>query len=183
MRSYRQAQIALALSTATEQERSWQGKVPEANDERHIPWLPFPIPEFVALTALAAAEADGPRFLEIGCGIGTKMLLAQAIFQLDVTGFDRVPEFVEQACGNGLNAVRADAATWDGYGEFDIVWFNRPLREAAEEAALETRVWEFTAPGTVVMCANLEARPPSSWYLIEDDWEARRGVWQKLPVS
>lgn len=181
--SERSAQVARVLKSTTELERVWLKKVPEADDERHIPWVPFPIPEFITLCAAAVTEAEGDNFLEIGCGIGTKMLLASTIFGLEAFGFDRNPAYVEQAQRLGLRVSEADARTWKGYGDYDILWFNRPYRDPAEQAALEARVWAEVRPGAVVMCANLEHRPPSSWYLIEDDWEARRGVWQKLPLA
>jgi trans-aconitate methyltransferase len=175
--------IAQVLKSVTGLERAWQGNIPSANDDQHIPWLPFPIPEFVSLCTAAVTEAEGLTFLEVGCGIGTKMLIAETIFGLDVFGIERVPEYVAQAQRIGLRVSEADAGEWKGYGNYDILWLNRPFRQPDTEAALETRIWAEAKPGAVVICANLEDRPPSSWYLIEDDWETRRGVWQKLPLS
>lgn len=180
--SKRSDQIAGTIRTVDKLEREWMGKVPAAGDATHTPWMPFPRHEFVAMLADAVADADGgDRFLEIGCGPGTKMMLADSIFDLNVQGVERVPEYVAQARQMGLLVHEADAADWKGYGEYDIVWFNRPFRDREAQAALEALVWDELRTGAVVMCANLEGKPPSSWYPIDDDWEVRRGIWQKLP--
>lgn len=152
-------------------------------DDRHCaPWMPFPVFDFIALTAEALPESPGDRFLEIGCGIGTRMLLAQEIYGLDVSGVERVPEYAEQARALGLTVSVEDALAHKGYGGHDILWFNRPFRDQMLQRALEQRVWEQMAPGAVAMCANLESPPPSGWPLILDDWEIRRGIWRKPPV-
>lgn len=177
----RPEQIRQAMLTAAELDRKWMGKAPQ--DSRYTPWMPFPAAEFVTMLAEAITEADGGTFLEIGCGIGTRMLMADVIFGLDVQGIERVPEYVEQARQLGLQVKEADAAGWDGYGNYDILWFNRPFRDRALEYQLERQVWEDMKPGAVVMCANLEAPPPSSRFaIVVDDWEARRGVWMKPPA-
>jgi trans-aconitate methyltransferase len=175
--------IARVMQITAEKDRQWMGKVPGAGDARHTPWMPFPIPEFITLLAQAVAEAPGEQFLEIGCGIGTRMMLAREIFGLDVTGIERVPEYVAECRRLALDAEEADAGHYNGYGKFDIIWFNRPFRDQSRQAALEKKVWAETRPGAVVMCANLEDPPPSSWFIIEDDWEVRRGVWQKPYIS
>ena len=174
--------LAETVSTV---DREWLKKIQAADDEHHIPWIPFPVSEFISLLWEANAAAAGDSYLEIGCGPGTKMLIAQTVFGLDVFGFDRVPEFVEQARDlNGLRSADiADASKWDDFGGYDIIWFNRVFRLAEEERALETREWETMRPGAVVMCANLDAAPPSSWFIVVDDWEIRRGIWMKPPSA
>ena len=173
--------LAETVSTV---DREWMKKIPSADDKHHIPWIPFPVDQFVSMLWEANAAAAGKNYLEIGCGPGTKMLIAQTLFGLKVFGFDRVPEFVERARDlNGLtSADLSDAGKWDDFGNYDIIWFNRVFRPADEEQALEARVWETMKPGAVVMCANLDAAPPTSWFIVVDDWEIRRGVWMKPPV-
>jgi hypothetical protein len=177
--------IASALREAQTLDRLWMGKIAGAGDDRHTPWMPFPAPEFIAMLAGAVTEADNdqPRFLEVGCGIGTRMMLAREIFGLDVAGIERVPEYVHQAHDLSLRVWEADARDWDHYGEYEIIWFNRPFRDRVLQADLERQIWDEARPGTVIMCANLERKPPSSWLIVDDDWEARRGVWQKPPES
>lgn len=169
------------LRTAARLDEEWRQKVAQTKEEqpRFLPWMPFPISAFTALLAEAYPELPGDRFLEIGCGPGSKMLIAEEQFFLDAYGFDRVPEYVAAAEQAGLQVEVADAATWEHYGEFDVIWMNRPFRDPVPEYQLELKVWADMAPGAVLMCANLEYPPPSSWPVILDDWEARRGIWMK----
>lgn len=178
----RPAELATIIRTAVQMERSWQNKVPQGASERqrYTPWMPFQIFEFIPLVAEALPELNGNVALEIGSGPGTKMLLMQEIFGLDVTGVERNEEYAAAARRLGLNVAVADALTWYGYSGPHLVWFNRVFRDVAAEADLEARVWAETDPGTVAMCANLEVRPPGSWYPVLDAWADRRvGIWQK----
>lgn len=180
--SKRSDQIASCLRVVDRLKQEWMQKVPGAGDATHTPWMPFPTYDLIPLLAAAVAEADGgDRFLEIGCGPGPNMMLADEIFGLDVQGIERVPEYVAQARQQGLLVHEADAGEWKGYGDYDILWFNRPFRDRDAQRALEDLVWSEMREGAVVICANLENKPPSTWYMIDEDWEVRRGVWQKLP--
>lgn len=171
--------IAGTIQKASELDQQWMRNPAGRDSAACTPWMPFPMFDFIALVAEALPGAPGERFLEAGCGIGTRMLLAQVIFGLDVAGFDRVPEYVHEAQKLGLAARCEDAAGYDGYGDADIVWFNRPFRDRVPQADLEQKVWNEMKPGAVVICANLEGRPPQDWWLVLDDMEVRRGIWQK----
>ena len=177
--------IAAIIRTAGQVDRKWVGAVPAAGDETHTPWMPFQLFAFIALLAEAMPEitlpADGrrPLMLEIGAGPGTKMLIARELFGLDVRGIERTDEYAAAARSMGLPVVTADAAAWADFSA-ELIWFNRVFREPAAELALEARLYELAPPGTVVMCANLESRPPMSWYPVLDSWAGeRRGIWQK----
>lgn len=165
--------VTEVMTLAIRLDREWIRKVPET-DRRRAPWMPFPVPAFLALLLEAVPEAPGSRFLDIGCGPGSKMLLAREICGLDVTGIEIEPQAAAEA-----GVVPVDAADFTDYGKYDLIWFNRVYRDPGLQAVLEARIWAGMAPGAVVMCANLEAPPPSSWLIVLDDWEARRGIWRK----
>lgn len=178
--------VASVLRRAARLDREWLGKVAQGDEERRLwtPWMPFSLGEFTMLLAesLAAYEPgadENVTFLEIGCGPGPKLLVARDVFGLDAYGFDRVADYVAAARTLGLPADTGDAVTFAGYGRAAITWFNRVARDAGIQAQIEAKVWRDTAPGSVVMCANLEAPPPASWFPVVDDWEARRGAWMK----
>jgi SAM-dependent methyltransferase len=147
----------------------------------YLPYMPTPPwPDFVALLAEALPEAvTGDRFLEIGAGVGTRMMLAEAVFGLDVHGVERVPEYVKAARERGLQVDEADALGWDGYGGYDIVFFNRVFADQDSQARLEQQVYAGMKPGAVVIAANLLAPPPRTWYPVLDDGEVRRWILQK----
>lgn len=167
-----------------QQDREWQKKadVPEL----YLPWMPADVAQYLVLLIEAMVEAPGLRLLEVGCGPGTKMMLARDLFGhfgLRVSGFDRVPEYVEAAVKNGLDAQVCDAFDFAAYNRYDIVFFNRPFRDRALERDLEKLVFSKVRRGAVVICMNLEDRPPQDRYLVvtDDDFDAtRRGVWLKL---
>jgi trans-aconitate methyltransferase len=170
------------LGVVRQVDRKWQKQV--AVPEMYTPWMPADVAQYLVLLIEAVAEAPGEKFLEIGCGPGTKMLLARDALadMLDVSGFDRVPEYVEAARDLGLDAVVCDAFDYPSYGRADIVFFNRPFRDRDTQRDLERLVYSKIRRGAVVICMNLENKPPADKFLvITDDWEeGRRGVWLKL---
>jgi len=179
--------IARALRVADRLDRDWMRKVDQDEDEKvlYTPWMPFPNRQFTALLIEAvpdAVEAGGahPRFLDIGCGPGSKMIIAREVAGMDAHGFDRVPEYVQAAREQGLSVEIADALGWKSYADFHLIWFNRVFRDPRLQAQLEEQVWDGMAPATVVITANLEnPPPPSRFHVILDDQEARRGIYLK----
>jgi SAM-dependent methyltransferase len=172
--------IRETMWTTARLEREWSGKIPDT-DKSRCPWMPFPMHAFISLLDEAFAVARGNRFLDIGCGVGTKMMRARDQYGLDVTGIEAIPEYAAEAGRHGLDVRIGDAADYGGYGDHDLIWFYRPLRDQDLQAALEKTVWDQMAPGAVVMIAGLEAPPPSPAFWPElDDWELKRGIYRKL---
>jgi len=175
--------IRETLTLTARLEREWLGRIPET-DRRLTPWMPFPIPAFIALLFEALPEAPGEKFLEIGAGVGTKMELARELAGLDVTGIEVNAEYAEEAGRRGFGVLICDAADFGHYGDYDLIWFNRVFRDPDSQAALEKVIWDEMAPGAVVMCANLENPPPPSMFFpVLDDQEVRRGIYYKIPVQ
>ncbi len=171
------------LTEVRQIERAWQQKnIDIGNAKMFDGWMPSDVAQFLVLLIESIVEAPGRGFLEIGCGPGTKMMLARDLFGLDVTGFDRVPEFVDAARGHGLNAGVCDAFDFQAYAKFDIVFLNQPFRDPGTERELERLVFRKIRRGAVIIGMNLETKPPEDKYLvITDDWEdGRRGVWLRL---
>lgn len=177
----RPAELATIVRTAVQMEIAWKHKVPqgEAERERFTPWMPFPFFEFTSLVYEALPELDGNEFLEVGCGIGTKMIWVQAAIGMNVSGIERNAEYAAAARRMNLNVAVADALTWHGYAGRHLVWFNRVFRDVAAQADLEALIWAGIDPGTVVMCANLEAGPPRAWYPVLEDVDRRVWIVQK----
>jgi trans-aconitate methyltransferase len=176
----RTKQIRQTIATVNTLDREWRAETAgRDNLAVYLPWMPFSWPEYVALVAEALPEAQGDTFLDIGAGVGTKMMLAEEIFGLDVHGVERVPEYVKEARSRGMTVDEADALTWNGYGNHDIVFFNRPFFDASLQAQLEERVWQEMKPGAVVIAVNLLSPPPENWYLVLDDREVRRWIKSK----
>lgn len=179
--SVRTQQIRDVIQVTVALDRLWMGD-PAGHDRpgTYLPWMPFSWPDFVSLLAEALPESTGNKFLEVGAGIGTKMQLAEELFGLDVYGIERTAEYCKEARERGLQVFEADALGWGSYGDYDIVFFNRPFFDQELQAELELQVWRDMKPGAVVIGVNLLAPPPSSWYLVLDDGEVRRWVMTKI---
>ena len=156
-----------------------------------MPWLPFPRGQFIALLADAVEAVPArferghagavflpPRFLDVGAGTGTKMRLAAALFGLEVSGIEIVPELAAEARAAGLDVELADAFGYGGYHRAEIVYVNRP---STDMAGLETRVMDGMAPGAVLMLVNGRGGPGlDKWTLITQEWgEPVHGAWVK----
>lgn len=181
--------VAAIVRTVLQIEQKVRGILRQDEGEHAMftSWMPFQPFRFIALAAEALPEISfppdpgtRPRALEIGAGPGTKMLLLQELFGFEVHGIEYYDEYAVTARALGLDVVTGDAGAITAYDGYQLIWFNRCFRNPHAEGLLEKRVWACASPGTVVMCANLEGRPPMSWYPVLDEWDdARAGIWQK----
>lgn len=189
----RAGQVASTILRAEQLDRDWMRKGTQTPEERKLytSWMPFPLYAYLELLAEAFAHlarmSEGPpedldpAALEIGGGPGSRVMLARDIYGLNVRAIERDDEMAAAGRSLGLDIETADALGWKGYGDYELIWFNRPMRDPGLQAELEAQVWDDMAPGTVVMCANLESPPPSwQFFPVLDDWEIRRGIYMKL---
>jgi hypothetical protein len=182
-------EIAAAIEDAAAIESRWRLK-DQFRDDVHIPFIPFPLPDRIAMLAEAAplipraGPATGPWYLEPGCAAGSGMVIARRMFGMDVHGFELNKAMAEAGGAYGLDIEIADAGTWTGYAEADFVWYNRVFRDPAAEEELERRIWAEMAPGAVLACVNTAFPAPSDWIIILDAWrDEQRGIWLKPPLS
>jgi hypothetical protein len=175
----RLSQLAAAIEHAQRLERDVP--VPSVAAPGNTPWMPFNLFDFAALLFEAIPLIpDAGTFLDVGAGPGSKMLIARDVFGLDVHGIEVLPALAEVAAAEWLQVEVADAGTWRGYEKYSCVWLNRPVRDPVAELLLEARIRAEMAPGAVLLCANLEHRPPQDWIIVNDSWDdLRRGAWIK----
>ncbi|MEN8200517.1 MAG: methyltransferase domain-containing protein [Thermodesulfobacteriota bacterium] len=116
------------------------------------------------------------RFLDVGCGIGNILLIAEQ-YGFDVYGFERD----EASCRIAMDIIGKervwldDAWKFENYGDYDVVYFFRPLPEAGPQSKLEQLIEERIKPGAVLI-GNL--RLGSS---IEEDPRFSR-LHEKFPI-
>jgi len=140
-------------------------------------WAPAPIGLFQELLQVAVEHTDGGRFLDVGSGIGTKLMLAQqAGFQVE--GVEQLDELVAVADEHGLTTHQADARGWDGYANYDVVYVNHPLANTEIEEPFEAWLHQQLKPGVVLIQVNDCLAP--NWPALLDNREAWNGVWQRL---
>ena len=107
---------------------------------------------------LLARGHDGPvRFLDMGCGAGTKVLAASAVFEI-AHGGEYSPKYVAQARSffTRLGAdpdviLETNALTFDDYASYDVIYFYRPLKNIDLAVQMEERILDQARPGTLLI--------------------------------
>lgn len=99
---------------------------------------PLRVDHFLEALEMATAHAPGRKYLEVGCGIGTKLVLARSL-GLDVTGIEIREPYVAAAryLSPETNVLLGDARGFDNYRDYDIVYAYRPVVGEAGQAAFE----------------------------------------------
>jgi SAM-dependent methyltransferase len=174
-------------------EKAWMQYEVRYPREDAVHWMPAPMPLFITLLTDAVMAAQphhaGPRggwadedamgppwFLDVGCGPGTKIRLAQKMFGLKGYGIDIVPRFVAEAQAHGVHAMIADAFEFpegglsddlrlsrDGYARFQIVYVNRP---SALQDELEHLVMDQMASDAVLIAVNWRNDPAKEGWIL-----------------
>ncbi len=162
-------------------ERSWVGKPIGRLDERFHLWAPYGVDEFLRLLDVAIPAARDKTFLDVGCGIGTKCLLAKDR-GLEVHGVEWVPEYVAEARQLGVRVYEADIRNWPDYDKFGIVYLNCPFKDNEEEAEFERWLQDAIRSGSVLIQVN-DCIAPVGWQTLFDDRKYWCGVWVKPEIS
>lgn len=104
------------------------------------------------------------RFLDVGCGAGMKVYAALRYFD-EATGFDFDPAYVTAAKrflsldgAANTTVFEQDALTFDGYENFDIVYFYRPISDESLLIEMERRIASTARPETILIAPYLSFR-------------------------
>jgi SAM-dependent methyltransferase len=143
-------------------------------------WSPLELTEFDHMLTIARQLFKGLRnlkFCEAGCGIGTKLYLAERYFDMEAVGFEISHDYLEKAAALGVDArymdFREEHPNWS---EYDIVYIGRPFKTDEAESAFEASVQEAMRHGSVLMMC-WTSNKPYSWPCF---YRAPfRGVWRK----
>lgn len=134
------------------------GQVLSDHDASYYPNSSFSILRFVATLRRAQTLCGkGARFLDVGCGLGNKVWIAQEL-GFDAHGIEVNEKYVEIA-RNLVGPHRVlcqDATTYAEYGEFDVIYFFNPMPSGALEAA----VLERARQGALIFHATTLKSPP-----------------------
>jgi SAM-dependent methyltransferase len=145
-------------------------------DEGMFADIPLPVQSFdqlmlVAYRLLVArGRSMGARFMDVGCGGGTKVLAASPYFSHSV-GLEYDPAYVRAAqkllglvASETCEVLEGDALTFEGYGAYDVIYFYRPLRDDARLRQMEARIIEQADPGTIIIAPyNTALAPHQGW--------------------
>ncbi len=169
------------------EEREWIGRPVSYPVGGCVPWVPLHLPEWMAYMTDALAgipEVEQPVYLDVGCGPATKVRLASALFGLTAWGIEISPELYGAAAERcrgavGVGVEQADALTWEGYGEFDVISVYRV--SSSRQRELEERIRDQMKPGAVLMLVSGISQPREDWgwHVLAEEWGESHGVWQK----
>lgn len=106
---------------------------------------------------LALKKQRPLRFLDVGCGGGTKVLAAATCFDLCdgleyeknvvVTG----QQFIQILSPERCKLMQGDALEFSRYGDYDVIFFYKPLVDDNKMAEMEERIFAQAKPGTVLL--------------------------------
>lgn len=134
-----------------------------ARDAGYFSDIPLPTSTFIedchaAMRVCLAQERRAPmRFLDIGCGGGVKVLLASQFFA-HAHGLEVDPGYYASASallsrvGRGrCDAMLGNALTFDGYGDYDVLYFYQPIKSESLLQELERIIADRAFAGTVLI--------------------------------
>lgn len=99
---------------------------------------------------ISPPSSGGIRFLEVGCGIGTKCGIARA-HGMQSAGFDLKDEYVALARKIFLECTFDQGNAFDfDYGGYDLVYYHVPFNEDSMLFQLETRILLQIPVGSVL---------------------------------
>jgi predicted O-methyltransferase YrrM len=93
----------------------------------------------------------------VGCGGGIKVLLAAEYFpRADGLEYDAgyaatARQVLDRAGRLPSRVIHADALSFDGYGEYDVIYFYQPMKSPDGLRALEQRIATQARPGTILI--------------------------------
>ncbi len=122
---------------------------PDTTNHHAYDSLPFWL--FLEGIRPAIELASGKRFLDIGCGIGSKLAIMKQL-GFDVAGIERFGPYAETArtlMDGQAEIVHANALDLDVF-DADLVYMYRPMKSDEDEDRLEQHVRERVTAGTVL---------------------------------
>jgi SAM-dependent methyltransferase len=119
-------------------------------------WEPLPLLDFIEGITMCR-DALGPgehRFLDVGCGIGDKLVLARAL-GFEVHGIERHAPYAAVARDTfDVSAEVEWADAYERYDEHDVVYCNRLARDESRQTTLGDLIADRMRPGSLFWCVG-----------------------------
>jgi SAM-dependent methyltransferase len=134
------------------------GQVLSDGDLNYHPNASFSVLKFISnLRLIRRRCGEGARFLDVGCGLGSKVWLAQSL-GFDAYGLEINPKYVEVAkeCVGTEHIICHDGLTYQDYDRFDVIYFYNPM--PTDE--LESVILKTAKDGAIVYHAIDLQTPP-----------------------
>lgn len=129
------------------------------------------------------------RFLDVGAGVGDKVLIAREHFGLKADGLEFQPLYIQRARENGIDLIEGNALDFAHYNAYDIIYTFTPMRSAMLQTMLELkiimdmRVGGVFAPASGVYGRDFSRFQPNVLEPTECKEPNRRTVYHKLMES
>ncbi len=96
--------------------------------------------------------APPPRLLDVGCGIGNVLLIAEQ-FGFDVYGIekDEYPFRVAARLIGEERIAQADIWTYEGYGEYGVIYYYRPFSGREQQLRFEKLIEDTMKTGAILI--------------------------------
>lgn len=129
--------------------------------------VPYPFTGFFRLMQVVrrlvlALGHRSASFLDVGCGVGLKLVQAAEFFDV-VHGFEFDPDraaaahlLVERSRRMHDRGFCADALTFDGYGDYDVIYAYKPLSDPELLQQMERRILAQVKPGCLLILPYFE---------------------------
>jgi SAM-dependent methyltransferase len=130
-----------------------------------FPYIPLGIDVFIkqmkyAKKVLAAIHHIYPqnlyhhKFIDVGCGIGTKVIIARQFF--NAYGLELSKKYCEVSKKmfprKDNRIINCNALTFKKYKMFDIIYYYCPISDSVIQRKLEQRIFRNAKPGAMIIC-------------------------------
>ena len=103
----------------------------------------------------AKVDANSPKFLDIGCGIGNVVLLAEAT-GYNAFGLEYDPTIYKAAKDMSMSCwgtiIKGDMRKFRRYHEYDVLHFYQPMSDERSMAKFTHKLAKDMKPGAYIMC-------------------------------
>ncbi len=125
--------------------------------------IPMPIQRFDLLLSAAyralmvLGRTKNVRFIDVGCGGATTVFVARRYFDhCDGLEYDEAyaragQKMLEITGAHDSTVYHGDGRTFDGYGDYDVIYFYRPMQEDHMLQEMERHMIGTARPGTILI--------------------------------
>lgn len=106
---------------------------------------------------LAQRRALPVRFLDVGCGGGTKVIMASSFFgqtdglEYDEGYFQSAQATFAQIGPANSQIIHGDALKFENYIDYNVIYFYRPIADPVHRLEMEDRITQNAKKGTILI--------------------------------
>lgn len=158
-------------------------------NDHYYPNASFSVVTFLKVLRLIRGKcASGARFLDVGCGLGGKVSIAQSL-GFDAYGLEINRKYAEIAaeCLGTTRVFHQDGVAFPDYGRFDVIYFYNPMPSDELETAILTNAKRgaliYHAIGLNAQPRRAFARLTRNVMHLTDDPPGRRSATSRRPAE